>query len=95
MQKRLPGNIRALSKGSRIGPADNMDWLCERFMKMLKRDFRGHKVELSPMQITNRTKRFCKAFGIANDGILIHALMIRGWLEPSAADTYIVRYDMV
>ena len=71
---------------------DNMDWLCNRFVLMLKKDFRGHKKEISAKLFVYRAKKFALFYGV-KDTELLHALIIRHWFEPSAADTYLIHFD--
>lgn len=73
---------------------DNMDFICEKFMFHLRKDFRGHKAEITPHQLTKKTKKFALAYGL-KESELLQALLIRGWLEPNAADIYLIRYDLV
>ena len=76
------------------GPLDNLDDVCIWLMIKMRKEFRGHKTEISPRTLTKRIKRFAFALGMKED-VLIDALFRRGWLEPSAADTYIIRYDLM
>lgn len=73
---------------------DNLDVVCERFMLWLKKEFRGHKSEISPAQLTKRAKRFAIAYGMS-DADLIDALLRRKFIEVSAGDTWHLRYDLV
>lgn len=71
-----------------------MDQVCERFMQQLRKDFRGHKAEISPHMLVRYTKRFSLAYRMSQNQIL-DALIRRNWLEPSAADTYWINYEAV
>lgn len=89
--KRLEKEAR---KRPRVGPADNLDELCELFMRRLQKRFAGHKSEITPWELAKETKMFERGFGI-RETLIIDALMRRGWLEPSAADAYTIRHDLV
>lgn len=73
---------------------DDMDFVCERFMKILHKDYPNRQAEISPNMLVKYTKRFQSAYGIKHQ-LLLDALIRRQWFEPSAADTFIVRFDLV
>ena len=77
-----------------IGPADNLDGYCLRLMQQLRKDFRGHKAEISAHMLIKFIARFSKAYGISQMQIL-DAMIRRNWLEPIGSDTYIIHYDLV
>ena len=73
---------------------DNLGWICVRFMKHLRQNFRGHKAEISPGMYTKLVKKFSLAYGV-DSGELLMALTKRGWLEPSAGDIYLINYNAI
>jgi len=72
---------------------DGMNEICIHFMRYFKKLHHGKKTEISPWEWTRRTRKYATHYGI-NQGALLSALMNRGWFEVSAADAYIVRYDL-
>lgn len=79
---------------SEITNKDGLDWLCERFMLHLRKIYSGHKAEISAREYVRSAQKFALAYGM-KENELLQALIIRNWLEPSAADTYLIRYDLV
>ena len=73
---------------------DNMDEICERFMLFIRKDYRGHKSEITPHALTKRSKRFAIAYGLSESD-LIDALLRRQWIEVSAGSTWHFRFDLV
>lgn len=69
-----------------------MGYFCFRFMKYLKSKYRGHKAEISSRKLT-RECRFFASHTQVNEAYLLQGLHTRGYIEPSAADTYLLRYD--
>lgn len=78
----------------KTGPLDNLDWVCRRFMLQIRNEARGHKYEIKPGDIVRRAKVFGNAYKISAN-TLVDGLIRRGWLEPSAGDAYIIRWDLV
>ena len=74
--------------------SDNMDWLCERTIELLHKDFRGHKAEIHARQLIKFTERVANAYGV-NEAQLLDALIRRNFLEAVGSDTYEIHYDKV
>ncbi len=81
-------------KRKSVGPADGLDWACQRFMLNLRKDFRGHKAEISAHILVKYTAKFHNLYGIGQNQIL-DALIRRNWLEPIGSDSYLINYDKV
>lgn len=73
---------------------DGMDGVCEHFMRHVHKEYRGHKSEISSREFVKFAQKFSRTYGIRENDLL-QALILRQWFEPSAADTYLIRYDLV
>ena len=73
---------------------DNMDWICDRFMKILRHDFRGHKAEITTTKLVKYTEKFGLMYGL-KEGVILDALMRRKWLEPIGSNTYHIDYSVM
>lgn len=83
-----------MKKQPSAGPRDNLDWLCERFMRHLHTEYAGHKAEISSHRLVKIETRFCSMYRM-KPGVLLDAVMRRGWLVPQAANTYHIDYTAV
>lgn len=90
--KRLEESTKKLPKT--IIKDEQMLFLCERFMNWTKKDFRSHKSEITPAQLSQRTMRFCAAYGM-KDSELLWELQKLGFVEVSAGYAFLLRYDKV
>lgn len=79
---------------ARVPRDARMDGVCSLFMRKLHRDFRGKKSEISPWQLQKYTALFERAFKV-KQSVILDALIKKGLIEPSAADTYLIRYDKI
>ncbi len=77
-----------------VGPADNLDWICARFMKHLRSKYRGHKAEISARALVKVIALFANTYGL-KENILLDALLRRNWLEPIGSDHYAIRYELI
>ena len=94
MRQNIRRKLRELStKVPQVGTADNLDWYCVRFVKMLHKDYRGHKSEITAREYVQKVAWFSSRVGI-DSNLLLSALQRRNWIEPSAGETYVIRYDL-
>ena len=63
----------------------------ERFLASLKR---STGKEVSSLVLVRKSKLYCKLWGV-KDSELVQFIMSNGWVEPSAADHYTIRMDLV
>ena len=73
---------------------DGLDWYCLRVMKLIRKEYRGHKAEINAWQIIKIVKRVATAY-YRNDAELLAALITRNWLEPIGSNSYAIHYDKV
>ena len=71
---------------------DGLDFMVERFMEALRREYRGHKSEITAHQLTKMSARFANLFGI-KEAVLLDALIRRDWLEPIGSNSYAIHFD--
>ena len=70
---------------------DNMDWICQRFMLALRKQYRGHKSEIHARQFTRLAEKFALLYNIKPE-VMLDALLRRNYFEPIGSDTYAVHY---
>jgi len=63
-----------------------------RFMFQLKKE--AFQREVSVFRLGNRCKQYARSNNV-DPNWLMHSIMTKGWVEVSAADTYIIRMDLV
>lgn len=70
------------------------EWIVARYMHHLRKTYRGHKAEISPREFTRSAQKFSMVFGV-DSGKLLESLIKKNLFEPSAGDTFIIRYDKI
>ena len=84
------------AREQQLAMSDMVEWATH-FMEWLKKDFPSYKAELSPWIIEKRIEKFASVykFDTETKNAMWDFIMRAGWIEVSAADTYILRHDLV
>ena len=71
---------------------DSMDRVCALVMKHIRKDYRGHKSEITARELTQIIKRICRHYGMKENDVLF-ALIRRDWFEAIGSNSYEIHYD--